>query len=126
MHILSRRVHGVLDYLVGILLILAPKIFGFDDGTAAARIPVVLGVAALIYSVCTNYELGPIKALPFRAHLTLDAMSGLFLAASPWLFQFADRVWAPHLVVGIVELGAVLMTRTSDSEHHLPGAPAHM
>lgn len=129
MSILSRRAHGALDYIVGILLIAAPKLFGFDGGIEA-QIPFYLGIATIVYSLLTDYELGLIKVLPFRAHLTLDVLSGLFLAASPWLFQFSDRVWVPHLVVGLVELGAVVMTSTHASEHHHhhhpPATPAHL
>lgn len=126
MNILSRRAHGALDYVVGVLLILAPKLFGFSGGIEA-QIPVVLGIATIVYSLITNYELGLIKVLPFRAHLTLDVLSGIFLAASPWLFQFADRVWLPHVIVGLFELGSVMMTGTGASEHHHhhPGAPVH-
>jgi hypothetical protein len=128
MNILSRRAHGALDYIVGGLLILAPKIFGFEGGIES-QIPVILGISTIVYSLLTNYEMGLIKVLPFRAHLTLDVLSGIFLAASPWLFQFADRVWVPHLIVGLLELGAVFMTGTGASEHHHhhhhPGAPAH-
>jgi hypothetical protein len=127
MRIISRRAHGMLDYLVGLLLILSPKLFGFDTGGIESRLPVILGIAALVYSLCTNYELGVLKFLPFGAHLALDVMSGLLLAVSPWLFQFADRVWGPHLAFGLIELGAVMMTRTAASEHHTgaPGTPAH-
>ena len=127
MNILSRRAHGALDYIVGIALIAAPKLFNFEGGIEA-QIPFYLGIATIVYSLLTDYEMGLIKVLPFRAHLTLDVMSGLFLAASPWLFGFADRVWVPHVVVGALELGAVLMTGTRaslhDHHHHHPGAPA--
>lgn len=128
MKIISRKAHGVLDYVVGILLILAPKIFGFDNGGVEARLPMILGVATIVYSLITDYELGVFKALPFRIHMTLDVLSGLLLALSPWLFGFADRVWVPHLVVGLLELGAVAMTRTSASlhAHAHPGTPAHL
>ncbi len=127
---MNRRTHGFLDYIVGIALILAPKIFGFDNGGIEARLPVILGVSTIIYSLLTNYELGLFKVLPFKAHLGLDVMAGILLALSPWLFQFSERVWVPHLVVGLLEIGAVMMTRRSDSEvdhhHHLPGTPARM
>lgn len=106
----------MLDYIVGLLLIFSPQIFGFAGGGIESRLPVILGVAALLYSLFTNYELGLVKALPFRAHLTLDVMSGILLAVSPWLFQFADRVWVPHLAFGLFEIAAVLMTRTVTSE----------
>lgn len=127
MNIISRRTHGILDYLVGIALILAPRILGLDTGSAEARVPVILGIASLIYSLCTNYELGLFKVLSFRAHLTLDMMSGILLAVSPWLFGFSEHVWAPHFVIGLFELGAVLMTQkqTSDVAPPTPGAPAH-
>jgi SPW repeat len=36
-----------------------------------------------------------------------DIAAGLMLAASPWLFGFADEsvnVWAPHVVVGLAAI----------------------
>jgi len=123
MQILTRRAHGVLDYIVGLLLILAPSLFGFNDGTAAQNVPMILGFSALGYSLLTNYELGLFKLLPFRAHLTLDLLSGLLLAVSPWMFGFADRVWVPHVLVGLLEIGAVVMTRTTASVHTTAAHP---
>lgn len=130
MHIISRRVHGILDYVVALALVFSPKLFGFESVGIEASVPIILGFAVLIYSIFTNYELGLVKLLPFRAHLTMDVIGGIFLAASPWIFQFADRVWVPHVVVGLLELCAVLLTRTSVSEsdsgfHGTPGTPAH-
>ena len=123
---LSSRAHGVLDYVVGLGLILSPRIFGLDTSIAEGKVPMMLGWAALIYSLLTRYELGLLKVLPFRAHLALDVMSGAFLAASPWLFWFADRVWVPHVVIGLFEAAAVVMTRKPAHETHtIPGAPAH-
>jgi hypothetical protein len=31
----------------------------------------------------------------------IDVASGALLALSPWLFGFADRVFCPHLIVGL-------------------------
>lgn len=127
MHLLSWRTHGVLDYIVGLLLIFSPRLLGFDADGAEARVPVILGGSALIYSALTRYELGLLKLLPFKAHLALDVMSGLFLALSPWLLGFADRVWLPHVLLGLFEIGAVMMTRNAASEAGHPplgGTPA--
>jgi hypothetical protein len=53
-------------------------------------------------------------------HLTLDAGSGLPLAVSPWLFGFANWVWAPHLVLGLIELSAALMTQKAPARQTTP------
>src|SRR5688500_4401230 len=98
MHIIPRRIHGILDYVVAVALILTPRIFGFDPDGIESRIPVMLGWLTLAYSLLTNYELGLLKVMPFRVHLGLDLIGGLFLAVSPWVFGFSDRVWGPHLV----------------------------
>ena len=105
------RVHGIIDYIVGVLLILVPFILGFADGTAAQWVPIILGLGALFYSLLTRYELGVAKVIPMPVHLGLDIASGLLLAASPWLFGFADRVWLPHLVVGIAEIVIAALTQ---------------
>ena len=112
MNIISNRMHGMLDYGVGLLLLVAPYLFGFANGGAAQWVPMILGLGAIVYSALTRYELGLVKLIPMPVHLALDAASGLLLAASPFLFGFSDQVWVPHVVFGLLELGASLMTRS--------------
>src|SRR5690606_24725785 len=86
--------------------------FGFAEGGAETWVPVILGAGAVLYSLFTNYELGAVHAIPMPVHLGLDAASGVILAISPWLFGFADLIWWPHLILGLVEIGAALTTQT--------------
>lgn len=46
MKIISTKTHGILDYLVGIILISSPWLLGFADGGAKMWIPVILGAGA--------------------------------------------------------------------------------
>jgi len=123
MKIISRKVHAMLDYIVGILLIAAPWIFGFSDVQAAEWVAIIVGLMVLVMSMITDYEGGGKKMLSMGGHLTMDVIAGIFLAASPWLFGFSDEVYLPHLIVGILEIGAGLMTeRTSQhSTGHIDG-----
>ena len=111
MQMISTRTHGFVDYVVGIILLIAPYVLGFADGTAAQWVPMALGAATIIYSLLTDYELGAVRVLPMPVHLALDGLSGLLLLTSPWLFGFADRVFWPHLVIGIFEIVASITTR---------------
>ena len=118
MKIISTKVHGILDYLVGAILIISPWLLGFSNGQAQTTIPVILGLAAILYSIITNYEFGIFKIIPFRIHLIIDALSGILLASSPWLFGFADHVYIPHLILGILEIVVVLLTKTHTSGNY--------
>ena len=111
MRFIPTKVHGYLDYIMGLLLIAAPWLFDFANGGAETWVPVILGAGAIIYSLMTDYELGVSRAISMRTHLTLDLLSGILLAVSPWLFGFADEVYGPHLILGILEIGAALFTR---------------
>ena len=113
MRFIPTRTHGVVDYLTGALLILAPYLLGFADGTAAQWIPQAVGAALVGASLLTDYELGVVRMIPMPVHLFLDVAAGALLAVSPWLFGFADRVLWPHLILGLLEVGAGLMTRTT-------------
>lgn len=112
MKIINTHTHGILDYVVGVALLAAPWLFGFAQGGAETWIPVILGASTLVYSLLTRYELGLVKMIPFKTHLTLDFVSGVLLAASPWLFSFAHIVYLPHLLVGLFEIVAAVSTRT--------------
>lgn len=114
MRFIPTRIHGLLDYLVGVVLILAPWIFGFADTTAAAMwVPVILGAGVILYSLLTDYEWGLVHTIPMPIHLWLDGIGGLVLLLSPWLFGFADAVWVPHVILGIIEIGAAVTTQTT-------------
>lgn len=112
MRILSTRAHGVIDYATGLLLIVAPYLFGFANGGAAQWTPMVVGIALIGLSLMTDYELALVRMIPMPVHLATDVAAGLLLAISPWLFGFADRVYLPHVIVGLLEIGAGLMTQT--------------
>ena len=123
----NSRAHGVIDYVVGVALIIAPYLFGFADDEPARTAAWIVGGGSLLYSLFTAYELSIAKIIPYRIHLGLDVAAGIFLAASPWLMSFADRVVVPHLVVGLLEIGVALMSRASVAgvdDHHLPHTPA--
>ncbi|MCT8266498.1 hypothetical protein NYQ83_04370 [Afifella sp. JA880] len=121
MRFLPTLIHGVLDYLVGALLIAVPYFVGFDvTGEDAARVaegvPMVIGGVTIIYSLGTIYELGLLRHLPMRIHLWFDGVGGALLASSPFLFGFASEVWVPHVAVGLFEIVAALVTKTTPSK----------
>src|SRR3954465_6402650 len=115
MRFIPTKVHGVMDYAGGLILILAPWLLGFAGDGAESWVPVVIGIAMIGMSAFTDYELGLLRALPVSTHLIVDFCAGAFLAASPWLFGFADAVWIPHVVLGIAEMGAALTTELQPS-----------
>lgn len=117
MRFISTKFHSFLDYLVGVLLVASPWIFNFDNGGAAQWVPVIIGIMTIVMSIFTNYEGGIVKKIPMPAHLTMDIVAGIFLAASPWIFGFAELVYLPHLIVGIMEVGAGLCTHKVPYAH---------
>jgi hypothetical protein len=109
--LIPRQIHGGLDYAVGVLLIASPWIFGFaDDSTAATWVAVIVGAGMILSALMTDNDVSVADAIPMRMHLMTDVAVGAFLAASPWLFGFADEVWAPHVVIGLLEIGTALVT----------------
>lgn len=117
MRFIETKTHGYLDYLMGILLLVAPAILGLDMSSPAGAVPMILGALTIVYSLMTSYELGVTNVIPMKTHLAIDFLSGVFLAASPWLFGFADEVYLPHLILGIIEIGASLMTKIHPAVH---------
>jgi len=104
----------MLDYPLGVVLILAPWIFGFSDvGGACVALPIIVGVLMILQSLVTDWELSLANIIPLPMHLGLDIVAGVVLAVSPWLFGFADEgtnAWLPHLLAGLGLVAAGLMT----------------
>lgn len=114
---ISTKVHGILDYSVAFLLIV-PWIMKYRGD--AWLVPSLAGLAILIYSMMTNYELGMMKLISMRTHLMLDVAIGILLAASPWVFGFAERINLPHLAAGLLEIVVALLTRHASAAYKHP------
>lgn len=119
------KIHGVLDYLMGVFLIAMPWVFGFHANGPETWVPVVLGVGAIAYSLMTDYELGLSPIISMVSHLRLDAASGLLLAVSPFVFGFHETVYWPHLILGLLEVAASQLTDKVPTygPHHRPIQP---
>jgi hypothetical protein len=104
-------VHGIIDYVWGVALLVSPWVLGFADVPAAKWIAVVFGLGAILYSLVTAYEVGLVPLLPMPLHLVLDGVAGFILAITPWGFGFAELVFWPFVLFGLFSVVASLVTR---------------
>ena len=128
MRFIPTKLHAPLDYVVGAVLIAGPWIFQYSDSTAATTISIVLGIGLIAYSLLTNYELGVWKVAPMAVHNLIDIVAGALLAASPWLFGFADNsanVWVPHVIVGLAAIFLGLTTVQQGGYSYRTATHAH-
>jgi len=105
--------HGATDYTAGTLLMTAvPRLAGVS-GTPAARQIRAAGAIHAGYSTLTDYPLGIVKAIPYKAHLAIDAAGALALAATPFVtgqFKRGRSQWVPHVALAVFELAALAMS----------------
>lgn len=118
MKFISPRTHTIIGFIVGVALILAPNIFGFNDvGGAAVTVPRIIGVIVLLSELTVRGSFSGFGVVPMRLHIVTDMLMGAVLALSPWLFGFSDEdanAWLPHLIVGILMIGYAAATRSGD------------
>jgi hypothetical protein len=109
----DQTLHGVVDYSAATLLVTAfPRLAGIE-GTRAARQIRISGAVHGAYSTLTDYPLGLVKVLPFRAHLALDAIGAIALAATPFItgqYRRGTRCWVPHVALSAFEFLSLAIT----------------
>jgi len=111
MKIIPKFYHGVVDYLSGLLLLLAPNLFGFADMSGPVTwIPRMVGIVILLQALMTNYELGVMKLIPMTMHLTADYVIGAFLMVSPFVFGISGRSMTATVVILLVGISGLLAT----------------
>lgn len=108
MRFITTKVHGVLDYVMGFILV-TPWV-SYYEGVPTLP-PSLVGLSILVYSLITDYELGFVKLISMRTHLIFDFVLGLFLVATPWLFNFSDKLIAPFVIAGAFTLVVTLLTK---------------
>src|SRR5918995_2107739 len=114
--------HGVLDYQAGALLTTVfPRLAGIEGTPAAAQIRTA-GAVHAGYSVLTDYPLGVVKVIPYKAHLAIDAIGAVALAATPFVtgqYKRGRSQWLPHVALALFELGSLAMSDpTGRGDYH--------
>jgi hypothetical protein len=109
--------HGVIEYLAAALLIAAPFLFSFDDGTATA-VSIVVGVLVLVVTAFTALPTGIIKSIPIQAHVVVDYLVAALLIAAPFVFGFSEdgTATAFFIVLGVAHLLITIATRFVSEE----------
>lgn len=117
---ISRRQHAFTDYSYVPLVASAPDLVGFRDEKAATTLCHVLSSTVLISSLFTRAEWGPIRIMPYKAHLAIDTMGGLTALTAPWLFGFAKNRKARNtfLAMGVFGLIAGLLSQPEEMPQH--------
>jgi hypothetical protein len=100
--------HGVLDYLFGLLVIALPFILGLQGLQKWAL--VVIGMLVVVYSAATDYEMALVRYLRIRFHLLLHAVFGLAMLLTPWLLDIPANARWPNYVLGVLAFVLVAVT----------------
>jgi hypothetical protein len=110
---IDSTLHGVTDYTVAATLLTAfPRLAGID-GTRSARQIRIAGAAHGGYSTLTRYPLGIVKLIPYKAHLALDAVGAIAIAATPFAtgqWKKGRRQWVPHVAIALFELQSLALS----------------
>jgi hypothetical protein len=110
---IDETLHGATDYQVGALLTtIFPRLAGIS-GTDSARQIRTAGAIHAGYSVFTNYTLGVVKVIPYKAHLALDLAGALALGATPFVtgqWKKGRRQWVPHVGLAAFELMSLALS----------------
>lgn len=121
---ISPKLYAALNYVIAIVLIASPWLFGFEGHKVGAGLllPMIIGWFQLIMAIFSNNSLGFIKQFPMQMHFFLDVLSGSFLLCSPWIYDFAHIEFLPQLVLGglLIILGAFTKGSrfTTPAPHH--------
>jgi hypothetical protein len=98
---ISRRTHGLIDYIFGVLLIAMPWVLPIGNERLASEIMMTLGLITIVMSIVTHYELGLVPLLPFQGHLFFDAFLGVGLLFAPWHFNVGGLAGLVMCVFGV-------------------------
>lgn len=119
---IDATLHGVADYTAGTTLMTVFPRWAGIEGTESARQIRRAGAIHAGYAMLTDYPLGVVKVIPYQAHLAVDAVGALALAATPFVtgqYKKGAKHWVPHVALCAFELGSLLMSDpTGRGDYH--------
>ena len=106
--------HGAIEYLAGLALVLSPFIFGFDENGFATTTAVVLGVLVLLVALVSDTPVSAARVVPMSIHEGFDFLVALALILFPFVTEITDDHGTATLffvVLGVAHFVITLATR---------------
>lgn len=115
---IPRFVHGLIEYVAGVLFIAAPLLLSFDSGAATA-ISIVVGVVVLVIAAATDGPTSLVNSLPITAHVALDYVLAVLLVALPFVAGFSGETTPTvfFIALGVAHLLITIGTRFRPEAH---------
>jgi hypothetical protein len=104
---IPKFVHGIIEYVAGVVLIVAPFVLDFDDSGAKAT-AIVAGLVIILLASVTDGITGIVDQLGIQAHAVLDVVIAALLVAAPFLFGFS-KDGEPTALFIVLGVGALLL-----------------
>lgn len=111
MKLINSKMHGILDYVLVFMLSITSFIFNFEEDSIHCRLLMITGLLVLLVSLLTDFEFFLVKIFPFKTHLMLDILLGIFLATSPFFFNLTGFSIVPHITLGILIISLGIATK---------------
>ncbi|MDQ3101896.1 MAG: hypothetical protein M3R08_10960 [Bacteroidota bacterium] len=108
LRILPSSAHAFMDYALGATALAAPAMFGFSRYSTPTMLSRGMGIYTLVSALTTRNKGGLLKALPWNAHLKMDAISNVLAWSSPWLLGFASNKRARRTILVLAALQGVV------------------
>ncbi len=107
----SPRVHGVLDYVAAVGLIVYPILLDLGAFSPIALwFSIAAGGGLIVYSLLTDSAFGVSSALSFRVHLLLDVIAGVAFIVAIFAFGFDGLTAAYYAAMGLGVFALVAVT----------------
>ena len=117
---ISPRLHGTLDYPLAAALIAGPLLLDLDSERVFVFI-LILGGAATLLAVATDWSRGIIHVIPPVVHGILDVAATVALIIAPFVLFYSEHALALWFSVG-VGLGGLIATLLTRFESDLQPA----
>jgi hypothetical protein len=100
--------HGIIDYLMVIILVIGPRVAGFSGKQAIFCY--ILAAVHFVMTLLTRFPLGAKKIIGFPLHGAIEAVVAVLMIMLPWMANFFRGVQSRNffiligLLIGVIAL----------------------
>lgn len=103
--------HGIIDYLMVVILAIGPGVAGFSGKQAVFCY--ILAAVHFFMTVLTRFPLGAAKIIGFPLHGAIEALVAILLIVLPWMANFFRGVNSRNFFLAIGVLIGVIALLTN-------------